>query len=103
MKTPEDFLKEAIGEIRWNLDGSVTKAQLKYAMEQYAKYYHETEVKKLQQHGVMQAEASAGAEGAAVGNSAVGKGVSVELTEDDIKWLHQKPVDTDWIKGYDRA
>ena len=54
MKTPEDFLKEAIGEIRWNLDGSVTKAQLKYAMEQYAKYYHETEVKKLQQHGVMQ-------------------------------------------------
>jgi hypothetical protein len=32
--------------------------------------------KQLLQHGVMQAEASAGAEGAAVGNSAAGKGVS---------------------------
>jgi hypothetical protein len=30
---------------------------------------------KWQQYGVMQAEASAGAEGAAVGNSAAGKGV----------------------------
>jgi hypothetical protein len=34
------------------------------------------------------------------------KGVSVELTDEDIKWLHQKPVDMDWIKdwikGYDR-
>lgn len=47
MKTEEDFLKEAIGEIRYALDGSVTKAELKWAMEEYAKYYHETEVKKL--------------------------------------------------------
>ena len=66
MKTPEDFLKEAIGEIRWNLDGSVTRAQLKFAMEQYAKYYHETEVKKLNIHSVMQAEGSDVSEGAAV-------------------------------------
>ena len=35
----------------------------------------ETEVEKLLQHGVMQAEGSDGAEGAAVGNSAAGKGV----------------------------
>lgn len=55
MKTAEDFLKEAIGEIRYALDGSVTKAQLKWAMEEYAKYYHEAEVKKLHKHVVMQA------------------------------------------------
>jgi len=71
MKTPEDFLKEAIGEIRWNLDGSVTRAQLKFAMEQYAKYYHETEVKKLNIHSVMQASQGL-SEGAAVGQRSVG-------------------------------
>lgn len=47
MKTPEDILKDALGEIRYKLNGTVTNAQLKWALEEYAKLYHESKVEKI--------------------------------------------------------
>lgn len=44
MKTSEDFLKEALGEIRYKQNGIITNSQLKWAMEEYAKTYHESKV-----------------------------------------------------------
>jgi hypothetical protein len=58
---------------------------------------------KLQQHSVMQAEVSDGAQGAAVGNSAVGKGVRVgsEYNYFCVKRMHKEPVclkQCEWCK-----
>lgn len=64
MKSKEEILDECGVRIF-----GAQQARILEAMECYAK-------QKLQQHSVMQAEASGGAEGAAVGNSAAGKGVS---------------------------
>jgi len=47
MKSPEDILKEALGEIRYKLNGTVTNAQLKWALEEYARLYHESKVEKI--------------------------------------------------------
>jgi hypothetical protein len=76
MKSKEEILQEFLTNNQcWSLNNDSYWAEsgidnILAAMEYYAK-------QKLKQHGVMQAEASDGAEGAAVGNSAAGKGVSV--------------------------
>jgi hypothetical protein len=36
MKESEDILKEALGEIRYSLNGEITNSQLKWAMEEYS-------------------------------------------------------------------
>jgi len=78
MKSKLEFLKEQ--EVHQVYIGGIVYEMVKIshaekAMENYTK-------QKLQQHGVMQA-ASDGAEGATVGNSAAGKGMSVVLCKCD--------------------
>ncbi len=36
MKAPEEILKEAIGEARFKLEGSIMKSQIMWAMKEYA-------------------------------------------------------------------
>lgn len=73
MKTAREFLEEefhAFGddELQLYITLNPDVRRIISAMENYAK-------QKLLQHGVMQAEGSNSAVGAAVGNSAAGKGV----------------------------
>jgi len=50
---PEEVLIEAIGQTRWNLDGSVTKAQLNWALKEYGRRLldHVAEVAKTKKTG----------------------------------------------------
>ncbi len=48
MKTSKDVLKESIGELRYNLNGSVTNSQIELAIDEYAKELQQ-EIERLKQ------------------------------------------------------
>jgi hypothetical protein len=98
MNTPEEFYKKLLAydnELDLDEPSPLTHKGVIHFMSEYSNQLH-----KLSVGGPASASAL---EGEQLGNEGSAKSVSVELTDEDIKWLHQKPVDTDWIKGYDRA
>lgn len=71
-KTKDEVLMAAIGVDSYSRLHKFQRVQLYYAMDEWAANV----LAQLQQHGVMQAEASASAEEAAVGQRSGGKSVS---------------------------
>lgn len=82
MKTPLEILHKYFHHFK----SERTRDLVVRAMEDYAKIYHETEVKKLQQHSVMQDEGSDVSEGAAVASSAVGSQTSARTCANGCDW-----------------
>lgn len=66
--------------------------------------FDELYTEHLHKHGVGGPASASVSDGEQLGNEGSAKSVSVELSEEDLKWLHQKPIDTSWMDKYkDRA